>query len=330
MSVYGRTYTKYNVDKDGVITSYEEPWRYGGGKPYNVEWQGALDYSAALYNEAVQKSTDIKLQKIEQKQDEQFKLLDNTAKQNTYNSLSQQIAALTGGAGTPAGAAAGPAFNQALSQLSAGRNYGSSDLGSMLNFQVSDDQIVQDYNNSKLSRLNSVIERGNTQIAGINERLATANKLLADLPANSAQRTSSEVFIKQLNDDLKSVTSAVTGAQDMQKNFKPITMDSPEGLKEITALGLLSSYPKSVLHNSFSRLIPTPTALRLAWVSSIARWLLSQLVLRPRQKLSRFVRPSKTRLLINSALVRPLVRKNGVVTSNLSEPHRLPVATSLA
>ena len=183
MSVYGRTYTKYNVDKDGVITSYEEPWQYGGGKPYNVEWQGALDLSSSLYNEAVQKSTDIKLQKIEQKQDEQFKLLDNTAKQNTYNSLSQQIAALTGGAGTPAGAAAGPAFNQALSQLSAGRNYGSSDLGSMLNFQVSDDQIVQDYNNSKLSRLNSVIERGNTQIAGINERLATANKLLADLPA---------------------------------------------------------------------------------------------------------------------------------------------------
>jgi len=244
MSVYGRTYTKYNVDKDGVITSYEEPWRYGGGKPYNVEWQGALDYSAALYNEAVQKSTDIKLQKIEQKQDEQFKLLDNTAKQNTYNSLSQQIAALTGGAGTPAGAAAGPAFNQALSQLSAGRNYGSSDLGSMLNFQVSDDQIVQDYNNSKLSRLNSVIERGNTQIAGINERLATANKLLADLPANSAQRTSSEVFIKQLNDDLKSVTSAVTGAQDMQKNFKPITMDSPEGLKEITAFRSFVQLPE--------------------------------------------------------------------------------------
>ncbi len=86
---------------------------------------------------------------------------------------------------------AGPAFNQALSQLSAGRNYGSSDLGSMLNFQVSDDQIIQDYNNSKLSRLNSVIERGNTQIAGINERLTAANKLLAELPAGDARRTGS-------------------------------------------------------------------------------------------------------------------------------------------
>ena len=139
---------------------------------------------------------------------------------------------------------AGPQFNQALSQLSAGRNYGSSDLGSMLNFQVSDNQIVDDYNNSKLSRLNSVIERGNTQIAGINERLTAANKLLAELPAGDARRTGSEVFIKQLSDDLKSVTSAVTGAQDMQKNFKPITMDSPEGLKEITSFRSFVQLPE--------------------------------------------------------------------------------------
>jgi hypothetical protein len=125
--------------------------------------------------------------------------------------------------------------NDALAQLSAGRNYGSSDLGSKLNFQVSDQNIVDDYNNSKLSRLNSVIDRGNAQIAGITERLNAANKLLADLPAGDARRTSSETFINQLNNDLKSVTSAVTGAQDMQKNFKPITMDSPEGLKEITS-----------------------------------------------------------------------------------------------
>jgi len=132
----------------------------------------------------------------------------------------------------------------AVTQLSADRNYGSSDLGSRLNFQVSDDQIVQDYNNSKLSRLNSVIERGNAQIAGINEQLAAANKLLAELPAGDARRTSSEVFVKQLNDDLKSVTSAVTGAQDMQKNFKPITMDSPEGLKEITSFRSFVQLPE--------------------------------------------------------------------------------------
>ena len=139
---------------------------------------------------------------------------------------------------------AGPQFSQALTQLSAGRNYGSSDLGTMLNFQVSDKQIIDDYNNSKLSGLNSVIERGNTQIAGIQERLNSANKLLANLPAGDARRTSSEVFIKQLNDDLKSVTSAVTSAQDMQKNFTPITADSPEALKEITSFRTFAQLPE--------------------------------------------------------------------------------------
>jgi hypothetical protein len=167
------------------------------------------------------------------------------SREKQYDSLSEQIRALTGeesGGGTVG--PAGPAFNQALAQLSAGRNYGSSDLGTMLNFQVSDQQIVDDYNNSKLSRLNSVIDRGNAQIAGINERLATANKLLSELPAGDARRTSSEVFVKQLNDDLKSVTSAVTGAQDMQKNFTPITMDSPEGLKEITSFRSFVQLPE--------------------------------------------------------------------------------------
>jgi len=167
------------------------------------------------------------------------------SREKQYDSLSDQIRALTGersGGGTVG--PAGPAFNQALSQLSAGRNYGSSDLGSMLNFQVSDNQIVDDYNNSKLSSLNSVIERGNTQIAGIQERLNAANQLLAGLPAGDARRTSSEVFVKQLNDDLKSVTSAVTSAQDMQKNFTPITMDSPEGLREITSFRSFLQLPE--------------------------------------------------------------------------------------
>ncbi|NBU73598.1 MAG: hypothetical protein EBS53_19520, partial [Bacteroidetes bacterium] len=66
-------------------------------------------------------------------------------------------------------------------------------------------------------------------------QLNTANQLLANLPSGDPRRTSSEVFIKQLNDDLKSVTSAVTSAQEMQKNFKPITSSDVDGQKEITS-----------------------------------------------------------------------------------------------
>jgi len=200
---------------------------------------GRYNFSKAL-DDAKTNLTDLK---IEEQISGRIDPIISREKQ--YDSLSEQIRAITGGqsdVGTVG--PAGPAFNQALSQLSAGRNYGSSDLGSMLNFQVSDQQIVDDYNNSKLSRLNSVIDRGNAQIAGISERLKTANDLLTGLPTGDARRTTSEVLIKQLNDDLQSVTGAVTEAQDMQKNFTPITMDSPEGLREITSFRSFLQLPE--------------------------------------------------------------------------------------
>jgi hypothetical protein len=210
-----RTYTAYAVDKNAMLRDFDNAYQ---------------DYKDTARDE-------------EQKQS----LAQIQNQENTYNSLASQIAALSGGGTGGAGATqggAGQQFNQALSQLSAGRNYGSSDLGTMLNFQVSDQQIVDDYNNSRLSRLNSVIDRGNAQIAGISERLKTANDLLSGLPAGDARRTTSELLIKQLNDDLNSVTGAVTEAQDMQKNFTPITMDSPEGLKEITSLRSFLQLPE--------------------------------------------------------------------------------------
>jgi len=239
---------RYKVNDDGTISTLQSP-AIGdrNQKRINIDNYNNQSGSFPFTNIADAQSEVARKQRgdIKNLQDTYEKrLADVTSQESTRNSLAAQIQALTAGGLGMQNPNAGPAFSQALSQLSADRNYGSSDLGSRLNFQVSDDQIVQDYNNSKLSRLNSVIDRGNAQIAGINERLTAANKLLADLPAGDARRTSSEVFIKQLNDDLKSVTSAVTGAQDMQKNFKPITIDSPEGLKEITSFRSFVQLPE--------------------------------------------------------------------------------------
>ena len=234
---------KYKVNDDGTIetlglTSYGQPSiKNYDSQSKNFPYTTML---AAQNAQAKKQQANIKnLQNTYEK-----RLADVTSQENTRNSLAAQIQALTAGGMGMQNPNAGPEFSQALTQLSAGRNYGSSDLGTMLNFQVSDKQIVDDYNNSKLSRLNSVIERGNTQIAGIQERLNSANKLLANLPAGDPRRTSSEVFIKQLNDDLKSVTSAVTDAQGMQKNFTPITTDSPEALKEITSFRTFAQLPE--------------------------------------------------------------------------------------
>jgi hypothetical protein len=234
--------TRYKVNDDGTISTLAAATQDKQVRNYQNN-AGNYPYTSIADAQNVVSSKQKKDIKNLQDTYEQ-RLADVTSQENTRNSLAAQIQALTAGGGGMQNPNAGPEFNQALAQLSAGRNYGSSDLGSRLNFQVSDQNIVDDYNNSKLSRLNSVIERGNTQIAGITDRLNTANKLLAELPAGDARRTSSEVFIKQLNDDLKSVTSAVTGAQDMQKNFTPITMDSPEGLKEITSFRSFVQLPE--------------------------------------------------------------------------------------
>ena len=236
------TYKEYFVDENGEIkskdiTTNEEMFASTKSVPlseyllsYGNKEQESLTKSISDSQKALGARTDKKVD-------------DFINIQGRYNTLADQISSLSSGGGATAGQA-GQSFNQALAQLSAGRNYGSSDLGTMLNFQVSDQQIIDDYNNSKLSRLNSVIDRGNTQIVGIQERLNAANQLLAQLPAGDARRVGGEVQIKQLSDDLKSVTSAVTEAQDMQKNFKPITADSPEALKEVTAFRSFVQLPE--------------------------------------------------------------------------------------
>ena len=235
-----RYINEYDVDADGAIIPrrVEISIAGGGGRSKSSDYDDvARRFEQENLFEAQEKSRKITSTSIDKK------INDLLAPELQRNSLAAQIQALTAGGGSQ-NQNAGPEFNNALAQLSSQRNYGSSDLGSKLNFQVSDQQIVDDYNNSKLSRLNSVIERGNTQIAGIQERLNSANSLLASLPADSAQRKSSETFINQLNNDLKSVTSAVTSAQDMQKNFTPITMDSPDGLKEITSFRSFLQLPE--------------------------------------------------------------------------------------
>jgi hypothetical protein len=128
-----------------------------------------------------------------------------------------------------------PQFKQSLEGLSAQRNFGASDLATKLNFQVSDEQIINDYNTAKQSKLSNIIQGGNTQIAGIRQLLESTKQMVGSLPSGSQQRTEADSYINLLNNDLASVTSAVTEAQEMQKNFKPITSSDVAGQKEITS-----------------------------------------------------------------------------------------------
>jgi hypothetical protein len=135
-------------------------------------------------------------------------------------------------------------INQELLSSAQNRDYAKSNLSGKLGFQISDNDIISDYNTQKIASINNVVSSGNAQIAAIQNNLTNANSLISSLAKNDPARARSQTYIDQLNSDLASVTNAVTTAQDMAKNFKPITMDSPEGLKEITAFRSFAQLPE--------------------------------------------------------------------------------------
>ena len=100
-------------------------------------------------------------------------------------------------------------MNQALAALGSDRNFGASDISTRLNFQVSDQDILNDYNTTKLNRLNQLIQQGNAQVVGITDRLNTAKTLSAQLPEGDPRRASSDVVVRQLESDLTSVQSGI-------------------------------------------------------------------------------------------------------------------------
>lgn len=202
------------------------------------------------------------------------KLGSELSKDKSYTSLAEQIAALSGGGQTqpaqtvyaggtprfneatgqyvnqavPAGLSSSAldaisggisqlalAQNPAITALSSGNNFATSPLANKLNFQVSDQQILDDYNNTKLGRLNSIVQQGNTQVAGIQQRLTAAQSLLNQLPSGDPRYTSSKVYVDQLKSDLNSVTEAITGANKQIKEFKPIGVGTPEAASQITS-----------------------------------------------------------------------------------------------
>ena len=261
MGRYGTvTQKKYSVDADGNITSVDVPIDINSNNPQDpfTAQKARIDaQSQASFNEAIQKSNDLKTKKLQDTYEKT--LAETTSQENAKNALAQQIAALSGGnqPGTTIGAASQAlpvglsasaldaisggisqlalAQNPAITALSSGNNFATSPLANKLNFQVSDQQILDDYNSTKLGRLNSIVQQGNTQVAGIQQRLTAAQSLLNQLPSGDPRYTSSKVYVDQLKSDLNSVTEAITGANKQIKEFKPIAVGTPEAASQITS-----------------------------------------------------------------------------------------------
>jgi hypothetical protein len=172
---------------------------------------------------------------VKEYEEKQAAIAAEEKRQNELDSIAAKIKKLGSGEQFDVAAAKTPAQNEALTALSAKNNFGSTELSGKVNFQVSDDQIVNDYNNSRISTLRNIADKGNAQIAGITERLNSAQTLINQLPEKDSRRTSSEAYIKQLKSDLSSVQSAVVEADSKIKDFKPITAGSPQAATQITS-----------------------------------------------------------------------------------------------
>ena len=125
-------------------------------------------------------------------------------------------------------------LSQALSNLNAQRNYGASQFSTRLNFQVSDQDIISEYNSAILNRLNGIVAAGNAQVVGIQDRITAARNLVSTLPASDARRRASDDAIASMTADLQSVNQAIAEATQKIANYQPLTATSPEGLKEIS------------------------------------------------------------------------------------------------
>ena len=275
MGRYG-TVTKniYSVDDAGNIVSTPvnvDIESSNAGDPIDRQRLRIEAQSQESYNAALQKSIEFETNKLQATYEQ--RLADVTSQENAKTAAAQQIAALAGSglqnnlqAANMQFAGGTPNFNEqtgtynavaggiqqlasgktdpALLALSAERNYGASPIAAKLNFQVSDDQILNDYNTAKVDRYKRVVELGNTQAVGIQERLTAAQKLLDTLPANSAQRTASDVYVDGLKKDLASVRSAVSDATSQIGSFKPLAVGSTEAAKEITSFRSFLQLPE--------------------------------------------------------------------------------------
>jgi hypothetical protein len=253
---------RYSVDDNGEIIETnqrtEVKTRLGRGDAGNRQELDNASLAADTasqksYAEAVKKSNDMKIKNLQDTYEQ--RLADLTSQENTRNTLSEQIQALTGGA-RMRGQGASQISNQAPSSLSADANFGASDLSTRLNFQVSDNDIINDYNNSKLGKLNRIVEDGNSQIAGITSRLEAAQTLYDQLPAKDPRGVSAKVAIDQLKSDLASVQGAVTKASQQVADFKPVTPTDDEGLKQITSFREFAKLPEQRASDQLRQIDP--------------------------------------------------------------------------
>ena len=243
------TYKEYYTDKNGDIQFEEKTTG-------NEMWAGTKSQSLSEYlNSYSSKEQDSFINAVNEARKAGSASVD--AKINEFlnneargRSLAEQIAGLT------AGGARTQTTDQGLGIDQGGYQGAGSDISTKLNFQVSDQDIINDFNKTKMDRLNRIVADGNSQVVGINNRLKTAQDLYDQFSAKDPQRAVAKASIDQLNADLESVQKAITEAQSQVDNFTPINANDAEGLKQITSFREYAKLPEERASDQLRQIDP--------------------------------------------------------------------------
>lgn len=118
-------------------------------------------------------------------------------------------------------------------QLTARNLVGSTNLASQLNFQVTDEEILNDINNVRRQRLDSLISSGIANADDTARKIAAARASLASLSPSDKGYRAIEKTIKELEREYSDINSGLAEARQRITDFKPLSLADAEGVKSI-------------------------------------------------------------------------------------------------
>ena len=110
-----------------------------------------------------------------------------------------------------------------LSDLSAGKVFGTGGLAGKLNINVTDDQILNDINTANKSKYKELYDIGTAATVDLQSQLTQANQFLADLPVGDRRRVDTQKTIDEINTQLTTVQRDTLQAKNLYDNYQPVS-----------------------------------------------------------------------------------------------------------
>jgi hypothetical protein len=110
-----------------------------------------------------------------------------------------------------------------LSDLSAGKVFGTGGLAGKLNINVTDDQILNDINTANKNKYKSLYDTGTAVVTDLQSQIDQANSFLSDLPAGDKRRTDTQKTIDSLKTELTTAQKDTLQAKNLYDNYQPVS-----------------------------------------------------------------------------------------------------------